>query len=579
MKAFLLGSALALALIAPAEARKKLPPPPPEVPVTPEGLVDNVNGYTIDGQGRLEHFSGLLIGKDGRVAKLLHDGDLRPERPQFRLDGQHHSLLPGLIDAHGHVSGLGFQALSLDLTGTTSLEQAQHKLQRYAAEHATPAWIRGGGWNQETWKLGRFPTAADLDPFTGDRPAILERVDGHALLVNSAALKAAGITARTPDPAGGRIERDAKGNPTGLLVDAARQLIERAAPAPLPRERDAAMAKAQEILIADGITATCDMGTSVEDWESLRRLGDTGRLRVRITSYGLGVDTTLTIAGSQPTGWLYGGRLRMVGVKLFADGALGSRGAWLKQPYTDMPSTRGLQFMDDAKLKNLMSRAAMDGFQVAVHAIGDAANAQVLDAIEELAETYKGDRRWRIEHAQIVDVADLPRFAKYGTIASMQPSHATSDHAMAVKRLGPERLKGAYAEKTMLDEHVPLAFGSDYPVESPNPFPGMADAVTREDAAGDPPGGFLPEQKISLTQAFAAFTTGAAYAAKAEDRVGSLEPGHYADFVLLDRDPFQVDAKALRDTRVLETWIGGARVWVRKDSAAAPATGPREVEP
>ena len=563
MRTFLLGGAIALALVAPAEARRKDPPPPAEIPVTPEGLIDNINGYTINAESQLEHFSGLLIGKDGRVAKLLHDGEVRPERPTYRLDGQHRTLLPGLIDAHGHVSGLGFQALSLDLTATNSLEEAQHKLQRYAAEHETP-WIRGGGWNQERWKLGRFPTAADLDPFTGDRPAILERVDGHAVLANSAAIRAAGITARTADPAGGRIERDAKGNPTGLFVDAARNLVERAAPPPLPRERDAAIAKAQEILIADGVTATCDMGTSVDDWESLRRLGDTDRLRVRITSYGLGVDTTLTIAGSQPTGWLYGGRLRMVGVKLFADGALGSRGAWLKQPYTDMPSTRGLQFLDDAKLKNLMSRAAMDGFQVAVHAIGDAANAQVLDAIEELSATYSGDRRWRIEHAQIVDPADLPRFARNGTIASMQPTHATSDHLMAPKRLGPARLQGAYAWKTMLDEHVPLAFGSDYPVEDPNPFPGMADAITREDATGDPPGGFLPEQKISLTQAFAAFTTGAAFAAKAEDRIGSLEPGHYADFILLDRDPFQADPKSLRDTKVLETWIGGMRAWVRK---------------
>ncbi len=554
---------LALALLATAApARKQLPAP--EIPVSPEGLVDDVNGYTIDTSGRLEHFSGLLIGRDGRVAKLLHEGAPRPQRPAFRLDGQHRTLLPGLIDAHGHVAELGFQALSLDLTDTTSLAEAQRKLERYAAEHETPAWIRGGGWNQEKWALGRFPTAADLDPVTRDRPALLVRVDGHAVLANTAAMRAAGITARTPDPAGGRIERDARGNPTGLFIDAARALVEKAAPAPLPRERDAAIAKAQDILIADGITATCDMGTSVDDWESMRRLGDQDRLRVRIVSYGLGVDTVLTVAGSQPTGWLYDGRLRMVGVKLFADGALGSRGAWLKQPYSDAPQTRGLQFMDDAKLRNLMSRAAMDGFQTAVHAIGDAANAQVLGAIEELAQTYGGDRRWRIEHAQIVDVADLPRFAKRGIVASMQPSHATSDHAMAGKRLGPARLAGAYAWKTMLDNHVPLAFGSDYPVESPDPFPGMADAVTREDAAGDPPGGFLPAQKTSVTQAFAAFTTGGAFAAKAEDRIGSLEPGHYADFILLDRDPFQVDAHALRDTKVLETWIGGVRAYVRK---------------
>ncbi|WP_420139010.1 amidohydrolase [Sphingomonas sp.] len=565
MKRRLAIAAIALLAIVPATARKRLPAP--EIPVTPQGLVDNVNGYTIDAQGNLERFTGLLIGRDGRVVKLLHDGDARPERPDFRLDGQHRTLLPGLNDAHGHISGLGFQALGLDLTSTTSLADAQRQLERYAAEHETPAWIRGGGWNQEKWQLGRFPTAADLDPFTKSRPTLLERVDGHAILANSAAMAAAGITARTPDPAGGRIERDAKGNPTGLFVDAARNLIEKAAPAPLPRERDAAIAKAQEILIADGITATSDMGTTVDDWESMRRLGDTDRLRMRITSYAMGIDTLLTVAGSQPTGWLYGGRLRMIGVKLYADGALGSRGAWLKQPYSDMPSTRGLQFLDDAKIKNLMSRAAMDGFQVAVHAIGDAANAQVLDSIEELSATYEGDRRWRIEHAQIIDPADMPRFAKYKVVASMQPSHATSDHLMAVKRLGPDRLKGAYAWKTMLDNHVPLAFGSDYPVEDPNPFPGMADAVTREDAAGDPPGGFLPEQKISLTQALAAFTTGGAYAAKAEDRIGSLEAGHFADFILLDRDPFQVDSRALRETKVLETWIGGVRAWVRKSGS------------
>ena len=556
-----LGIAAALVLAAPSPARK--PPPPEPIPLFEQGLVDNVNGYTLDGRG-LRRFTGLLIDRQGKVARLLERGDMRPQRPDFRLDGQGRTLLPGLIDAHGHVSALGFQALSLDLTATDSLAQAQAALRRYAAGQSKPGWIRGGGWNQERWALGRFPTAADLDVVVRDRPVLLERVDGHAVLANSAAMAAAGVTAKTRDPAGGRIERDAAGNPTGLFVDAARALIEAVAPAPLPRERDAAIAKAQDILLADGITATCDMGTAIEDWEAIRRLGDAGRLRVRIVSYALGLEPLLAIAGTGPTPWLYDGRLRMIGIKLFADGALGSRGAWLKQPYADRPGTRGLQFLDDAKLRNLMSRAAMDGFQVAVHAIGDAANAQVLDAIDELSATYDGDRRWRIEHAQIVDPADLPRFAKNGIVASMQPSHATSDHRMAGARLGPARLAGAYAWRTMLDNHVPLAFGSDYPVESPDPFAGMADAVTRQDAAGDPPGGWLPAQKLTLTEAFAAFTTGAAFAAKAEDRLGSLEPGHMADFVLLDRDPFAVTPEALRETRVQETWIGGQRAWVRK---------------
>jgi len=553
---------IAVALSVPAEARKAQPAP--EIPRTEQGLVDKVNGYTFDKHGALVRFTGLLVDRDGRVARLLQAGDPRPQRPDFRLDGQGRTLLPGLFDAHGHVAELGFQALSLDLTGTNDLAEAQAALRRYAASYSASPWIRGGGWNQEKWKLGRFPTAADLDAAVADRPVLLARVDGHALLANGAAMKAAGITAATKDPPGGRIERDARGNPTGLFVDAAKDLIERAAPPPLPRERDAAIAKAQEILLADGVTATADMGTSVDDWESMRRLGDTGRLRVRITSYALGIGPLLTIAGGGPTPWLYDGRLRMVGVKLYADGALGSRGAWLKAPYADKPDTRGLQFLDDAKLKNLASRAAMDGFQVAIHAIGDAANAQVLSAYEELADTYEGDRRWRVEHAQIVDPADLPRFAKHGIVASMQPTHATSDHKMAAARLGQARLAGAYAWRTMLQNHVPLAFGSDYPVEDPNPFPGIADAVTREDAAGDPPGGWLPEQKLTVEEAVAAFTTGAAYAAKAEDRLGSLEPGHMADFILVDRDPFIGDPHAIRDTKVLETWIGGVRAWVRK---------------
>ncbi|WP_167072038.1 amidohydrolase family protein [Sphingomonas vulcanisoli] len=536
------------------------------MPLAEQGLVDNVNGYTIDSSGQLDHFTGLLIDRQGKVAKLLHEGDARPQRPDFRLDGQHKTLLPGLFDAHGHISDLGLQALSLDLTGTTSLADAQSKLAAYSQRNTKTAWIRGGGWNQELWKLGRYPTAADLDAAVRDRPVLLERVDGHAVLANSAAMAAAGISAKTPNPTDGRIERDAKGNPTGLFIDGARRLIERAAPPILPRERDEAFAKAQDILLSDGVTATCDMTTTVEDWEAMRRAGDLGRLQIRVVSYAKGLEPLLAIAGSGPTPWLYGGHLRMVGVKFFADGALGSRGAWLKAPYADAPGQRGTPFHGDTELKNLMSRAAMDDFQIAVHAIGDAANAQVLDAIEELSGTYKGDRRWRIEHAQIVDPKDLPRFAKYGTIASMQPTHATSDHVMAVARLGPGRLVGAYAWKTMLDEHVPLAFGSDYPVESPNPFPGMADAVTRQDDHGDPPGGFTPDQRITLQQAFAAFTTGAAYAAKAEDRLGTLEPGHMADFILLDRDPFQVDPQALRGTKVLETWIGGQRAWVRKDS-------------
>jgi hypothetical protein len=306
------------------------------------------------------------------------------------------------------------------------------------------------------------------------------------------------------------------------------------------------------------------MGTSAEDWNAFRRFADLGGLKLRIISYAAGIEPMLAIAGGGPTPWLYGERLRMVGVKLYADGALGSRGAWLKADYADAPGQRGLQFLDDAKLRNLMSRAAMDGFQVAVHAIGDAANQQALDAIEELALTYKGDRRWRIEHAQIVDPADLSRFGRNGIVASMQPVHQTSDRLMAEARLGPNRLAGAYAWKSMLDGGARLAFGSDYPVESPNPFPGLAAAISREDAQGQPPGGWQPQQKVGIEQALAAFTSGAAYAGFAEDRIGALAPGKNADFLLIDRDIFAATPADIRATRVMETWIGGVRAWIRK---------------
>ncbi len=533
-------------------------------PVHADGLIDNANGYTFDGKGQLVRFNGLLIDNQGKVARLLDRNDKRPEKLDFKLDARGRTVIPGLIDAHGHVMALGEAALTLDLSATANLADAQASLRKYAADRPSPLWIRGFGWNQERWGLGRFPTAADIDAITAGRPVALDRVDGHAVWANGAAMAAAGITAATKDPAGGRIERDAKGNPTGVFVDAAQKLILDAVPPVLPRDRDAMLAKAQDILLGYGITATADMGTSIDEWQAMRRAGDVGRLRVRIISYAGGMPALLSIAGTGPTPWLYDGRLRMVGVKLYADGALGSRGAWLKAPYADARGQRGLQFLEDAKLRNLMSRAAMDGFQTALHAIGDAANAQALDAIDELAATYKGDRRWRIEHAQVVDPADLPRFGKYGIIASMQPVHQTSDRTMAEARLGPNRLGGAYAWKAMLDNKVPLAFGSDYPVESPNPFPALAAAISRQDATGQPVGGWQPQQAITLPQAFRAFTETAAFAGFAEERIGTLAPGRMADFLILDRDIFTAGIADLRGARPLETWIGGKRVWVAK---------------
>lgn len=532
-------------------------------PALADDLIDNVNGYTLDSDGRLQRFTGLVIGEDGRVKRLLGRRDRRPERPDHLLDGRGRTLIPGLIDAHGHVMGLGFGAIRLDLSGTTSLQEAQRLIAEYAAANPRPLWIVGRGWNQERWGLGRFPTAADLDAVVPDRPVWLVRVDGHAGWANSAAMREAGIAPTTEAPPGGRIERAGRA-PSGIFVDAAMALVESRIPPPLPVQRERALARAQEILLANGLTTVADMGTNATDWAVMRRSGDNRRLHVRILSYASSVEDLLAIAGTGPTPWLYDGRLRMIGVKLYLDGALGSRGAWLKQPYRDAPGQSGLPLMSDTVLKNLMSRAAMDRFQVAVHAIGDAANAELLAAIEELSDTYEGDRRWRIEHAQIVDPADLRFFARHGIIASMQPVHQVSDRLMAEARMGLDRLQGAYAWRSMIENDVPLAFGSDFPVEDPNPFHGLAAAVTREDASGQPPGGWMPQQRLSLVQAFDAFTRGAAYAGFAEEDLGSLQPGRLADFLFIDRDIFELeDPGQIRDTRVLETWLAGRKVWER----------------
>lgn len=529
-----------------------------------DGLVDNVNGITLDKDGRVVRFQALLVTPDGKVAKLLSVKDKRPEKLDWRADMKGRVLLPGMIDAHGHVMELGFRAIELDLSDTKSLAEAQQRIADYARANPEKAWIIGGGWNQEAWGLGRFPTAADLDSAVAGRPVWLARADGHASWGNSAALKAAGITAKSVSPAGGRIERAAGGQPAGVFVDAAQSLVAKVLPQPLGKDRNAAFLKAQAILLSNGVTATADMGTTIDDWLTYRRIGDLGGLRVRIMSYGMGVDTAIQIGGTGPTPWLYDDRLRLVGVKLYADGALGSRGAWLKAPYADAPGQSGAGFMNDTVMRNLMSRAAMDGYQVAVHAIGDRANAEALDAIDEMAQTYKGDRRWRIEHAQIVDPVDLPRFGRNGIIASMQPTHQTGDRTMAEARLGPQRLAGAYAWASMLKNGAKLAFGSDYPVEKPDPWAGWAAAFTRQDAAGQPFGGWHPEEAVSREQAWWAFTGGAAYAGFAEDRFGRLAPGLQADFILVDRDPLLASPTDLRATKVQETWVGGRKVWERK---------------
>jgi len=563
MKGRLLATAVgALALLAPGAA-------------SADTLVENINGISVDRQGRISRFTAMVIDDDGKIGRILSRRDRKPADVDFREDGRGRTIIPGMIDAHIHVMGLGLAQLTLDLSDTTSLDEALAKIADYSAANPDRPWLIGRGWNQEKWGLGRFPTAAELDAVVSDRPVWLMRVDGHAGWANSAALAAAEITPATEDPAGGRIERIAGARaPAGVLVDAATALVDRQVPPPRAGDRDLALHEAQEVLVRNGVTAVADMGTSIEDWMTFRRAGDSGRLRVRIMAYADSMPNMLLIGGSDPTPWLYDDRLRLNGIKLVLDGALGSRGALLKQPYADASGEKGLALLDGTQLRNLMSRAAMDNFQVAVHAIGDAANAETLSAIGELAEDYSGDRRWRIEHAQVVDPADLPRFGQHGIIASMQPQHLSSDRLMAEARLGPERLGGTYAWKAMLDAGAPLAFGSDSPVEPARPFDGLAVAISREDAAGQPEGGWQPQQRLSPEQALAAYTAGAAFAGFAEGQFGQLEEGLRADFLVLDRDPLRLSPEELRQVRVLQTWIGGQKVYDAAPAArAADAPG------
>ncbi len=502
-------------------------------------LIDNVQGLTFTRDGSVERFSAILIGNDGRIAQVLRQDEKRPSRVDYLLDGKGRVLLPGLVDGHAEVMELGLAALTLNLSETRTLAEAQAKVAAYAAAHPDRAWIVGRGWDAARWGLAKRPGAAELDGVVPDRPVWLISADGHAGWANSAALKAAGITALTKDPAGGRIERAMPGNkPTGALVETALALVDKAVPPPRPEDLDLALATAQDLLLARGITTVTDMGSTIEDWQAFRRAGDAGRLRMRVVSYAAGTGAMSLIGGPGPSPWLYEDRLKLNGVLLTLDGAPGTGGAWLKTPPAGAATPGGLPRLNPTQLRNLMSRAAIDRFQVALTAHGDGAAAAALDAVEELSATYKGDRRWRIEDLTLVAPAELPRFANLGAMPTLRPdagSKAPATLAAALKANG-----------------APLAFGSASTAAPPAPFAVVAAA------AGQP--GAMPAG-LTREAALAAFTTGAAHAAFAETRIGRIAVGLRADFILLDRDPLLNSTAELAQTKVLETWVGGRKAW------------------
>jgi len=532
------------------------------MPCFADSAIRNIAGYTPTDDG-LREFSVLVIDDAGRIVATGGDEllDGIPEGKQ--IDGAGRIVLPGLTDAHAHIYSLGLLAISLDLTGISSLEAAVERIDEYAGQRSA-GWILGRGWNQVVWPVKEFPRATDIDGVVTDRPVWLRRIDGHAGWANSKALELAGIDDTTPDPIGGKIIRDDRGKATGVLVDKAMNIVDRQVPAPERQDIREAYRRAVDMLLALGITGVHDAGISKTQAEVFMSMADDAELDIRV--YAMLSDAGANLdAFPEPVRRYGDDRVDIASVKLYADGALGSRGAAMIDPYDDDPENRGLPFWTQDQLNGFVKKANAKGFQVGIHAIGDLGNRMALDAFDKAQGGQASPLRNRVEHAQIIAIDDIPRFAKLGVIASMQPTHATSDMNMAEDRIGPERIRGGYAWRRLLDSGAVIASGSDFPVEFPNPFFGLYAAITRQDRAGLPHGGWHPDQALSREEALHSFTLAAAYAAHQEDRLGSLDPGKWADFIVIDRDYFDVPASEIDDIRVLQTWVGGRLVY---DAAA-----------
>ncbi len=471
---------------------------------------------------------------------------------------------PGLVDAHAHLSDLGAGTEEVDLRGMMRLDEVARLVQAWIAAHPGDGWVIGQNWDQSLWPGGAFPTAAVLDAVAPDRPVWLIRVDGHAGWANAEAMRRAKVTRDSVAPVGGQILRDAGGEPTGVFVDDAMLMVSRAMSRPTRADFARRILAGQALVLKEGLTGVHAMAITPTEIEAYRDLDRDGRLKLRV--HGMASSPSedpASLVAQPPPKSGPGARFELRGIKLFIDGAMGSRGGLLFEPYSDDPGNRGLLLMKPEVLEATTAEALRNGWQVATHAIGDRGNALVLDAYEAARRAVPGakDPRLRVEHAQVVRKPDVPRFRALGVIASMQPSHAIDDMRWADARLGPGRVTGAYAWRWFLDEGVPLAFGSDFPVEVVNPFYGIYAALTREDEDGHPLGGWHPDQKMSLDETLRAFTTGSAFAAFAEDRLGILKPGLRADLTVIDRDLFKVPPRDLLKTNVVMTIIDGEVVY------------------
>ncbi len=529
------------------------PSPHPDIPVGTK-LTAYVGPRFLTGEAMVPEARAVLVDETGRVRALLKHAPPAGTYPTVKLPGA--LAVAGLHDAHLHVQGIGQARAQVNLLGAASPVEVRKRVAAWAAEHKDAAAVRGRGWDQSLFPGGAWPSARDLEGAT-DKPALLSRVDGHAALANKQLLALAGITKDTRDPPGGKIHKDDQGEPTGVLIDNAIDLADKVLPAPSDADLERFLLAGLEACADGGLTAVTDQGMSLAALRALVRLDDAGKLPTRVFVYLDGAEAgALDQLGARaPTA-----RVRVLGVKLYADGAMGSRGAALLAPYSDDPKNSGLLLTEPKVLRERVRAVHMKGFAAAIHAIGDRGNRVVLDAFD--ASPAPAGVRDRVEHAQLVDLGDIKRFARRGAIASMQPTHATSDMRWAEQRVGAARLAGAYAWRSMLAGGVALAFGSDAPVEDERPQLGIYAALARQDADGKPPAGFTPKERLTQTEALAAFAAGSAYAVGMEQHLGALTPGMFFDVSLFSDDAAlaadQGDARAWLRTKPVGVVVGGA---------------------
>jgi predicted amidohydrolase YtcJ len=546
---------LFMALFACAPAQ----PPAESVPAREDGTLF-IGGTVVAGAAQTPQKNFAIYTTGGTIRDIGPAAELqRKYAPVNTIAVLNGTILPGLTDAHAHLYGLGVALDVVDLNGTQSYDEVIARVKERAANTAPGEWITGRGWDQNDWPVQEFPTFAALDAAVPDHPVFITRVDGHAALANSAAMRAAGITAATKDPDGGRIMHDANGNPTGVFIDAATDLVENAMPAPSAQQRKARVLAAAQNIAANGLTEIHDAGITAETIAAVQELIDEGKFPIRVYAMLSDNDALLDQWFRGKPLIDYGGRLTVRSVKLYADGALGSRGAALLAPYSDDPANSGLMLATPQHLQDVASRGRAAGFQVNTHAIGDRGVRNVIDAYANAGVTAKD--RFRVEHLQVIAPGDIPRLVRHGIIGSMQPTHATSDMYWAEARLGTERAKGAYAWRTVLNAGGRLALGSDFPVEAVNPFFGLYAAVTRQDQKGWPDGGWHPAEKLTLAEAIRGFTSDAAYAAFEETSRGTIEAGKLADFTIVEGDLFAMPATELYKTRVRYTVVNGQVVF------------------